>query len=281
MGISSYKVLSSTANKLSFKYLKKFIALALRPIDYTRTKEIPIILDVSKILEEKTGKIRILDIGSPQILSLSLAQFSKNWEITYINPFKDEIDDLAGKSLTLGLNNVDIYRGDITDFNTLSALGKFDYIFSCSVFEHIHPEDGGDIIASQNVTKLLKSGGIFSVSVPYYKKGFKEYKGGDVYAVKAREGGETFFQRFYDEMSLMKQIIEPSGLKVMEKLYVGERYYFSNNVHKRMAHFIGVGKKSYLVGRIFKNISDLFMTISRDAGTLTKPYLVIVSLRKD
>ncbi len=281
MSFKSYNILIATANKVAKTYAKKFISTALVPIDYTRTKEIPAILDVSGILNMKNKKLRILDIGSPQVLSLCLCHYSELWDVVYINPFELELEDLHFKSSALSLKNLDIRYGDITDLFTISNIGQFDYIFSCSVFEHIHPENGGDIIASKNVTQLLNPEGIFSFSVPYYKKAFSEYKYGDVYATKAISGGKTFFQRFYDEESLNHQLIEPTGLAVLKKKYIGERYYFENNIHKRMAFLVGVGKRRLLLGRFFKNISDLFMEESIDLTSLRKPYLAILALKKD
>jgi SAM-dependent methyltransferase len=248
MNFKSYNILITAANKLAKNYAKKFISTVLIPIDYTRTKEIPAILDVSGIDIKKNKKLRILDIGSPQIFCLK---------------------------------NLDVRYADITDLFTISNIGQFDYIFSCSVFEHIHPENGGDIIASKNVTQLLKPGGIFSFSVPYYKRAFNEYQNGDVYAIKSMDNEKTFFQRFYDEESLNRQIIEPTGLTVLEKKYIGERYYFKNNIHKRMAFLVGMGKRALLFGRFFKNISDFFMEESSDFKLLKKPYVAIFSLKKN
>ena len=281
MSFKSYNIVIAAANKLAKNYAKKFISTALVPIDYTRTKEIPAILDVSGILNMKNKKLRILDIGSPQILSLCLCLYSELWEVVYINPFEMELEDLHLKSSAVSLKNLDVRYGDITDLSTISNIGQFDYIFSCSVFEHIHPENGGDIIASKNVTQLLKPEGIFSFSVPYYKKGFSEYKYGDVYATKVISGGKTFFQRFYDEESLNHQIIQPTGLTVLEKKYIGEKYYFENNIHKRMAFLVGVGKRRLLLGRFFKNISDFFMEESSNFTALKKPYLAILALKKN
>ena len=283
MSCRSYNIMIRTANNLAKNYAKKFISTALAPIDYTRTKEIPAILDVSGILnmKMKNKKLRILDIGSPQILSLCLCFYSELWDIVYINPFEMELEDLHFKSSALSLKNLDVRYGDITDLLTISNIGQFDYIFSCSVFEHIHPENGGDIIASKNVTQLLKPEGIFSFSVPYYKKAFSEYKYGDVYAEKAISGEKIFYQRFYDEESLNYQLIKPTGLTVLEKKYIGEKYYFENNIHKRLAFLVGVGKRRLLLGRFFKNISNFFMEESIDSTSLKKPYLAILSLKKD
>lgn len=271
----------AAANKLAKNYLNKFIYSFLMPIDYTRTKEIPAILDLSGILERKTERLRILDIGSPQILSLSLGLYSDLWEITYVNSFEEELEDLRQKSSVLGLKKLQIINADITLLDTVSQMGTFDYIFSCSVFEHIHPENGGDVIASKNVPQLLKPTGAFVFSVPYYKERFNEYMEGDVYTIKGDPKKKTFFQRFYDEGSLHNQIVTPTALRVTGKTYIGEKFYSENNIKKRMAFLVGIGKRAFILGRFFNKISDIFMEESQDYKKLKKPYLAIYSLVKD
>jgi hypothetical protein len=274
----SFNIIITAANRLAKNYFSKFIYSFLMPVDYTRTKEIPAILDLSGILERKTERLRILDIASPQILSLSLGIYSDLWEITYINPFEAELEDLRQKSSVLDLKKLQIINADITLLDTVSQLGTFDYIFSCSVFEHIHPENGGDVLASKIIPQLLETRGVFIFSVPYYKESFNEYVEGDVYAIKGDSSLPTFFQRFYDEESLYRQIIVPTGLRVAGKTYIGERFYSVNNIKKRMAFLIGFGSRALILGRFFNKISDIFMEESQDYKKLKKPYLAIYSL---
>lgn len=77
------------------------------------------------------------------------------------------------------------------------------------------------------------------------------------------------------------QIIQPTDLIVLEEKYIGEKYYFENNIHKRMAFLVGVGKRRLLFGRFFKNISDFFMEESMSSTSLKKPYLAILALKKN
>ncbi|MBN2106045.1 MAG: class I SAM-dependent methyltransferase [Deltaproteobacteria bacterium] len=281
MKSNSFNLLIAVANKLAKNYFCKFFNALLIPVDYTRTKEIPAILDLSGILKRKDEKLKILDIGSPQLLSLSLGSYSDLWEITYLNSHEPELKDLRQKSSALGLRRLKSINADITSADNVSQLGTFDYVFSCSVFEHIHPEDGGDALASEMVPRLLKPSGLFLFSVPYYKKKFNEYLEGDIYAIEGKPQIKTFFQRFYDEESLYAQIITPTGLRIAEKTYIGERYYSVNNIKKRMAFLVGFGKRAYIMGRFFHMISDVFMEESNDYKKLKKPYLAICALIKD
>jgi len=276
----SYEILKKTGNALALRFALNSVMNGLRPIDYTRTKEIPALLDISGILERGDQPLRMLDIGSPQILSLSLSTVSKSWDITYINSYDVELNDLSLKAKCLGLRNISIKSANITDFDSIQNLGKFDYIFSCSVFEHIYPEDGGDIIASRNIRSLLKDGGIFAFSVPFYKEAFNEYKYGDIYAHKGSEEKKMFFQRFYDEESLFNQIIKPSGLSVVDKRYLGERYYYTNNIKKRISLLFSSGITSLLLGRFFSFLSSIFMEESSSYADLKKPYIATYTLKR-
>jgi len=278
---NSYKAIISASNNLALAYLRNFVGTALCPIDYTRTRELPALLDVSGILEKKGEALKILDIGSPQLLSLTLSIQSANWDVTYMNPFAPELNDLRKRAGALNRHELKIIQADITRPETLDGLSGFDYVFSCSVFEHIHPEHGGDATASANVGRLLKPGGFFVFSVPFYKKAFNEYVEGDAYSVKGQAGHKTFFQRFYDEKTMQEQIIGPSGLKVFSRRFIGERYYHEGDITRRVAHRIGFGKKALLLGRLFNRLSGIFMTESAEPSNLKKPYLAVCALQKN
>lgn len=276
----AYQTLIWTANRLAHVYLKSFIRSLLKPIDYTRTREIPVLLELSDILKRQNEPLRILDIGSPQILSLALCSYSQQWEVVYVNKYSPELIDITGKSAQLELKNLSITHADITDATTLKSLGKFDVIFSCSVFEHIYPEFGGDAIAATNISNLLRDDGMFIISVPFYTYAFNEYKKGDVYAVNGNKSRKIFFQRFYDENTLEEQIIKPTKLKLVAIRYIGERFYHPNEINKRMAFLIDFKSGSLLLGRFYRYLTAIFMCESDDFRNLKKPYLAFCSLKK-
>jgi SAM-dependent methyltransferase len=278
---TSFHMLIATANRLAAGNFRQFWRSFLVPLDYTRTREIPALLRSSGILRRTGEELRILDIGSPQILSLALARASGNWQVTYVNPFEPELAELRRSAPTLGLGNLEIANADITRPETLAHLGTFDYVFSCSVFEHIHPEHGGDVVAARNVAPLLNPGGRFVFSVPYAKEKFNEYVAGDVYANKGAASGRTFFQRFYDERSLNEQLLDPSGLQLSGATYIGERHYHEDNIHKRLAFLVGFGRRALILGRFFRVLSGIFMEESEDWTVLRKPYLAVCALVKD
>jgi SAM-dependent methyltransferase len=277
--ISLFKSISKRLSEQSLfrKDLKNFF----RPIDYTRTAELPVVLKLSNILKYHNEHLQILDISSPQILSAALAGISKKWDLIYVNPFQPELEEMQKIKSYLSLENISTIKIDITDKNDLKKLANnFDFIFSASVFEHIYPEDGGDLNAVSNIRQLLNTNGIFIFSVPFYKSAFNEYKFGDVYGVKAKENEKIFFQRFYDEEKLFKQLIDPSGLMVQSITFIGERFYYPNNINKRFAQQMHSKVSSVLFGKSFFMISKFLFAYSDNYKELKKPYIAVVALRK-
>jgi hypothetical protein len=89
-----------------------------------------------------------------------------------------------------------------------------------------------------------------------------------------------FFQRFYDEERLYNQIIKPSGLYVQSKMFLGENFYYPNNINKRFAQLMSSKISSVLFGKLFYLLSKVFMIYSENHAELQKPYIVVASLRK-
>jgi hypothetical protein len=278
--VSQVKKTARLLSRLGFK--NKIPKYFFRPIDYTRTREIPAVIFLSNILDKKKSKLKILDISSPQILATTLANYSENWEITYINPFEPELDEMERIKNLIELKNIKIKKIDFTnDSDVIKIAEKFDYIFSVSVFEHIHPELGGDSTASRNVKKLLTENGFFIFSVPFYKIGFNEYKFGDSYSVKGSMDKKIFFQRFYDNSKLNEQLILPSQMEFQSQLYLGERFYYPKNIHKRFAQIVQSKLSSVLLGKLFFTLSAIFMARDQDFKNLQKPYIATIMLRNN
>jgi SAM-dependent methyltransferase len=275
--MTSRNFIFSATNALCRSYLKKFIYYLFVPLDYTRTVEIPVLLEESGIFKD-TRELRILDVASPQILSLTLAKFQPKWTITYINNYKADLDEIAASKHIMKINNLSVVDHDITEM--LSVDEKFDYIFSCSVIEHIAPENGGDTLAVSNIRNILKNGGIFTFSVPFSTMRFSEYTSSSVYGRENNDGtGFNFFQRFYDEESLYEQIILPSQMHLVKIFFVGERFWFPNNPRRRLALLFSNIKSKLVLGRFFGLLSTVFMCEASDWKILKKPYLAIVVLK--
>lgn len=275
---SSYKIYKKTYNRNAFRLLTHSITNFFMPSAYTRTREIPEIINISGILSDKRDNLRILDISSPQLLSLSLASVNSSWSVTYINPFDKELYDMSFRADILKIKNIVTLKENIQNTDLQQIIGKFDYIFSSSVFEHIYPENGGDAKAAKNLKSLLNPQGICSISVPFYKKAFNEYTSGNVYFIENKSSKPIFFQRFYDIESLKNDIISPSELHLQEQFFVGERFYFPNNINKRLGTVLARGRFIFVLGRLFNILSSAFMTKKINFDELKKPYLAFIKL---
>jgi SAM-dependent methyltransferase len=104
--------------------------------------------------------------------------------------------------------------------------GSFDWVYSISVLEHVADEPGhaGDTQAIEEVARVLRPGGVATITVPFDASGYREeYVSGDVYERSGVDGQSTFYQRHYDDAALQDRLIAPSGLECEAVVYLGER----------------------------------------------------------
>lgn len=270
-----------TARKQRAKGWKAGLRQWLCPLDYLRTREIPILLElVSK--QHGAPLKKILDAGSPQLLACHLARSLPDAEVTYVNLFPPEVDGLRMRQAALDLANLCAQQADVRQAD-LWPEGTFDAIVSCSVLEHIHDIEGsdGDALAVQNLAGWLRPGGILGFSVPFSREGFDEYVEAPVYAAEGRAAdGRCFFQRFYDAVSIEKRLIRPSGLEIVAKVYLGEEFYRPGNKHERLAARLGGRWVPLLLGWCFPWIARLVMRRASEWQDLRKPYVAFYVLRK-
>jgi SAM-dependent methyltransferase len=99
----------------------------------------------------------------------------------------------------------------------------FDLVYSISVLEHI-PGDG-DTIASKEISRVLRSGGIAIIEVPFSNKEYDTYVNKDVYERKYIEK-PVFYQRHYNGNTIYKRIINPTELFIERIVIVSEELPF-------------------------------------------------------
>jgi SAM-dependent methyltransferase len=270
-----------TASKQRATGWKATLRQWLCPLDYLRTREIPILLELfSK--HHGTPLRKILDVGSPQLLACHLARGIPDAEVTYVNLFQPEVDDLRRRQAALDLPHLYAKQADVRQV-ALWPEGTFDAIVSCSVLEHIHDIEGkdGDALAVQNLAGWLRRGGILGFSVPFSREGFDEYIEAPVYATEKRAAdGRCFFQRFYDADSIEKRLIRPSGLEIVARVYLGEEFYRPGNKHERLAARLSGRWMPLLLGWCFPWIARLVMRRTPEWQALRKPYVAFYLLRK-
>lgn len=106
------------------------------------------------------------------------------------------------------------------DFNDMDFNGEFDAVVSTSTIEHLgledygatrYPEDNGDILAMQNIWKVLRDGGHAYITVPV---GFP-YTGGN--------------WRVYSKRLLKERVI--GDFTVMQQIFFASGGFTLNNIH--------------------------------------------------
>lgn len=196
----------------------------LAPILYWRFPEFSECLTAIDAIEQ--DHIKILDIGSPKLLSLFLA--TKRSYMIYATDLQDQqiftrykqhFDDWQSLKGSSGK-----YIVEFQDARSLQyADNTFDVVFSLEVLGHI--PDGGDITAMQEIQRVLKKEGIAIIAVPYANEARELFVEHDVYERKYR-GEPVFYLRQYNAQTVQHRLIEPSGMTLLKKIILSERLPF-------------------------------------------------------
>jgi hypothetical protein len=281
MRTATEKSVWKSARRLGWALGRREWRTKLVPLDYVRTRELPGVLDLIS-MARLPSDCRVLDIASPQMLSLHAGLSRPDWKITYLNPFAPELEQMQRWADALGLATVHVCKGDARK-SELFAPGSFDLILCSSVLEHIgdFEQQSGDAVVMRNLAGWLTTGGQVVISVPFARTGFDEFTAAPMYggAGIPAEGG-VFFQRFYDAGSLRSRLLEPSGLKVQKLTYLGEKYYHENDPHRRLAVTLGGSRWRYVLGGLYPWLADFFLEAAADPAELRKPYIAFASLSK-
>jgi ubiquinone/menaquinone biosynthesis C-methylase UbiE len=186
----------------------------LCPVDYMRYAEFDAILRDLEI----TPGMTILDVSSPQWFSLYLANKHPNIEINYLNIIDSEIDPYKEIARALGIKNLTYRKEDVRDLRLCE--NTFDRVVSISVIEHIYPDKDGDLKALNEISRVLKPGGEFLLTVPFKSKGKIVYLDGPVY--EREERTKNFYAREYDEVTFHK-LIKLSNFSLAGLWFICER----------------------------------------------------------
>jgi SAM-dependent methyltransferase len=196
---------------LAAKMARRRIA---RPVDYMRYAEFNAVLEQLRL----APGMRVLDISSPQWLSIFLASTHPDAHFTYVNIVESELTPFAEVAAALGLDNIRHVMGDARELEFPD--GSFDRVVSVSVIEHVYPEVGGDATALLQVARVLAPGGQFVMTVPYKAEGRTVHVDGPVYERGAQE--HNFFAREYDEHSFAA-LVNGSPLTLADAWFIAER----------------------------------------------------------
>ncbi|MBE0691122.1 MAG: class I SAM-dependent methyltransferase, partial [Anaerolineae bacterium] len=187
--------------------LKKVI----HPVGYWRVPEYRFVLQEGHF---KAGD-RVLDIGSPKLLALYLAQHAG------VEVYATDVDDyfVAEYEAIRRYQHIPDERLHVQteDGRKLSFPDNFfDHVYCISTVEHIPGTGDSDCV--REMMRVLKPGGTALITTPFWPGGKVEYwDAGKVYWASHTEqmgNGQAFYQRRYSAEEVQERLIEPSGMKV-------------------------------------------------------------------
>jgi ubiquinone/menaquinone biosynthesis C-methylase UbiE len=156
-------------------------------------------------------KLKILDVGSPKMLGLYLAQKKQIkimlTDISEINVDEYEVMWKALEERARGEASFSLQDARALQYQD----AEFDIVYSMSVIEHIEGADG-DARAIREMLRVLKPGGLLALSVPYGAHYMEQQRIG--FSGAARKTGDQrtyFFQRIYDPAAIQQRILQPAA----------------------------------------------------------------------
>lgn len=195
------------------------------PINYWRVAIFRIVANyILQSDHSRRQHIRILDIGSPKLLSLFLAS-NTNGKI-YATDLQDETLFTEWKKHYQNMS----HRGNIIfEFANAKQLQYpdkyFDIIYSLSVIHMITPAEEGDILALREMQKKIKPGGLLIIEVAYRKKYTVNYANKANFEERYH-GQPLFKERQYDEVALEKRITNSINGRLVHKTILYEKLPF-------------------------------------------------------
>lgn len=204
----------------------------IRPIPYWRSLEYRLVWNEAGFLRND----RVLDIGSPKLLSIYLAErvgaevFATDIE----DYFLEEYSFLrAARGISPGRFHVEVEDGRKLSYPDDS----FSRVYAISVVEHI--PDGGDAECLREIGRVLQPGGKALITVPFWPTSKDEYRSPNFYwagSSRQADGGRVFFQRRYSENDLYARLVNPSRLELKEMVFVGE--WVLRRSHRELSEFL-------------------------------------------
>jgi SAM-dependent methyltransferase len=198
---------------------KRGLKFLVQPIPYWRSLEYRLVWNNAGFNRED----RVLDIGSPKLLSIYLAErVQAEVFSTDIDPYF--IDDYQSLRRMRKIP-ADRFQVEVQDGRKLTYPdNSFSKVYAISVIEHI--PDEGDAECLKEIGRVLRPGGTCLITVPFWPTSKEEYRAPNFYWVGAsttRADGRVFFQRRYSLRDLHERLIRPSQLTVKTMRFVGER----------------------------------------------------------
>lgn len=215
--VSSIKKLASEAAESlapSSPAYKEAKTRIIRPVDYMRCAEFVLAFEQISL----KPNMKILDIGSPQWFSLHLANLYSKTQFYYVNILDRELDQTREIAQCLEIDNISYHKQDVRSLEFDSHY--FDKAISISVLEHVAPDIGGDILALNEIRRVLIPRGELIFSVPLKKASNVVYQDGAVYERGEKE--HNFFAREYN-LEQFRNLVRDTGFLIKEKSFIIEQ----------------------------------------------------------
>lgn len=240
------------------------------PVNYWRTLEYGLVARAGRFRPED----RVLDIGSPKLFSLYLA------DTIGAEVHSTDIEDyfIPEYQMLRRIQKIsaDRFHPVVEDGRSLSFRDEsFTKVYSISVLEHI-PGDGDSRCVAE-IGRVLAPGGMAMLTVPFSPISREEYKAPRFYWHRSSAtggNGKVFYQRRYSEADLQRRLIEPSGLTLSRLQFVGERVLVDSD--RELCEFL-----PKLTGPVQPLVSKLAHTEPADSWrSLKKPLCAFIMLEK-
>lgn len=255
------------------RFSREAVKNIIVPVNYWRTAEYAAVFRRLRPLASD----RILDIGSPKLLSLYLAErYAAEVFSTDIEPYF--LDDYrtyrAMRKVPEQRFHVETADGRQLRFED----NYFSKIFSISVLEHI--PDQGDADCAREIGRTLAPGGVCVLTVPFSPESRDEFREADEFywsgsTTRDSVSRQSFFQRRYSEQDLYERLIRPSGLSLSGLEFIGERFPLPQG--KELSQFLPP-----MTGMVHPVMSGIFLSAPvEDRTKLKKPLAAIITLVKN
>ncbi len=215
-GIAFARFGRKIGRRLLLKGYPPGLAYLLTPVNIVRYFEFPFVLSC---LPERP--LRCLDVSSPRLFSLYMADRNPFTSILMINPDSKDASQTTAILSKLKLPNV---RVECRGVDRLAERNeKYDCIWSISVVEHISG-DYDDRKAVQLMYNSLNAGGRLILTVPVDRAFRDEFRDRNYYGTQADllHPGRYFFQHIYDKTAVWERLLRPLGKEPSVVRWFGE-----------------------------------------------------------
>lgn len=222
-------------------YVRAYL-LIVYPLDSVRYFEFDFMWNTIKRINIQS----YLDVSSPRMLPLMIIDREECLVADLINPDKKDLPVTISLARAFGITGRCRFHSSLIEKAPLQS-ESFDLITSMSVIEHI-PDDKGAI---QKMWDLLKPGGVLLISVPCAAKAVEEYTNlNDYELISTDERGFVFWQRYYDESLILKNIYSTTGRPRRVRIYAEKEAgcYNRNVTQKRSDPYYPYWREPLMMG---------------------------------